>query len=225
MLKRQITSDICVRKDVAFFFYRASPILIKQVFLKLFLDNCVQIHVIVTQRDKVSTASNLSQIDQQTHASAFGQQQQPAAGRFSPSLQPRPSDLMAYVCVRARPFVCFRLVDAKEYDSRSSSNMSPSDFLDSLMGRTSGYDARIRPNFKGLFFTLLSLWLVKGGQSFHTLLYSPHSHLPEAQQLNSLQTLAHTNLASSLIWTSAELHLMLSRGASSALIRAVNHIT
>ncbi|KAM9343110.1 glycine receptor subunit alpha-2 isoform 1-T1 [Pholidichthys leucotaenia] len=43
----------------------------------------------------------------------------------------------------------FRVVDAKEYDSRSSSNMSPSDFLDSLMGRTSGYDARIRPNFKG----------------------------------------------------------------------------
>ncbi|KAM6934222.1 glycine receptor subunit alpha-2 isoform 1-T1 [Xenentodon cancila] len=40
-------------------------------------------------------------------------------------------------------------VDAKEHDSRSSSNMSPSDFLDSLMGRTSGYDARIRPNFKG----------------------------------------------------------------------------
>ncbi|XP_074550488.1 glycine receptor subunit alpha-2 isoform X1 [Halichoeres trimaculatus] len=43
----------------------------------------------------------------------------------------------------------FRVVDAKEHDSRSSSNMSPSDFLDSLMGRTSGYDARIRPNFKG----------------------------------------------------------------------------
>ncbi|XP_014874964.1 glycine receptor subunit alpha-2-like isoform X1 [Poecilia latipinna] len=43
----------------------------------------------------------------------------------------------------------FRAVVAKEYDSRSSSNMSPSDFLDSLMGRTSGYDARIRPNFKG----------------------------------------------------------------------------
>ncbi|AWP13214.1 putative glycine receptor subunit alpha-2-like [Scophthalmus maximus] len=42
-----------------------------------------------------------------------------------------------------------RVVDAKEHDSRSSSNMSPSDFLDSLMGRTSGYDARIRPNFKG----------------------------------------------------------------------------
>uniref|UniRef100_A0A8C3G8W8 Glycine receptor alpha 3 n=1 Tax=Cyclopterus lumpus TaxID=8103 RepID=A0A8C3G8W8_CYCLU len=27
--------------------------------------------------------------------------------------------------------------------------MSPSDFMDKLMGRTSGYDARIRPNFKG----------------------------------------------------------------------------
>ncbi|XP_067300796.1 glycine receptor subunit alpha-2 [Pseudorasbora parva] len=31
----------------------------------------------------------------------------------------------------------------------SSITMSPSDFLDKLMGRTSGYDARIRPNFKG----------------------------------------------------------------------------
>uniref|UniRef100_A0A4W3GSJ0 Glycine receptor, alpha 3 n=1 Tax=Callorhinchus milii TaxID=7868 RepID=A0A4W3GSJ0_CALMI len=30
-----------------------------------------------------------------------------------------------------------------------SQSMSPSDFLDKLMGRTSGYDARIRPNFKG----------------------------------------------------------------------------
>jgi len=29
--------------------------------------------------------------------------------------------------------------------------MSPSDFLDKLMGRMSGYDARIRPNFKGNF--------------------------------------------------------------------------
>ncbi|NXU29745.1 GLRA4 protein, partial [Thalassarche chlororhynchos] len=34
--------------------------------------------------------------------------------------------------------------------SRSSPQpMPPSDFLDKLMGRTSGYDARIRPNFKG----------------------------------------------------------------------------
>ena len=33
--------------------------------------------------------------------------------------------------------------------TKVSQPMSPSDFLDKLMGRTSGYDARIRPNFKG----------------------------------------------------------------------------
>lgn len=33
--------------------------------------------------------------------------------------------------------------------NRAGPQMSPSDFLDKLMGRTSGYDARIRPNFKG----------------------------------------------------------------------------
>ncbi|XP_036965911.1 glycine receptor subunit alpha-3 isoform X3 [Acanthopagrus latus] len=40
----------------------------------------------------------------------------------------------------------------KEVDNAARSRqvpMSPSDFLDKLMGRTSGYDARIRPNFKG----------------------------------------------------------------------------
>uniref|UniRef100_A0A8C3U372 Glycine receptor alpha 3 n=1 Tax=Catharus ustulatus TaxID=91951 RepID=A0A8C3U372_CATUS len=39
----------------------------------------------------------------------------------------------------------------KETDSARSRSMpmSPSDFLDKLMGRMSGYDARIRPNFKG----------------------------------------------------------------------------
>ncbi|KAL7881202.1 hypothetical protein AOLI_G00080500 [Acnodon oligacanthus] len=46
-----------------------------------------------------------------------------------------------------------RIMLAKEHDrssSRGSSlTMSPSDFLDKLMGKTSGYDARIRPNFKG----------------------------------------------------------------------------
>ncbi|KAJ8013117.1 hypothetical protein DPEC_G00049960 [Dallia pectoralis] len=44
-----------------------------------------------------------------------------------------------------------RIVNAKEHETKSGSptNLSPSDFLDSLMGRTSGYDARIRPNFKG----------------------------------------------------------------------------
>ncbi|XP_060699051.1 glycine receptor subunit alpha-3 isoform X3 [Hemiscyllium ocellatum] len=45
----------------------------------------------------------------------------------------------------------FSLVTTKEIEgSRSRAPaMSPSDFLDKLMGRTSGYDARIRPNFKG----------------------------------------------------------------------------
>ncbi|XP_020383932.1 glycine receptor subunit alpha-2 [Rhincodon typus] len=48
----------------------------------------------------------------------------------------------------------FRSAHSKEHDSRSSIKpasqaMSPSDFLDKLMGKTSGYDARIRPNFKG----------------------------------------------------------------------------
>ncbi|XP_069319758.1 glycine receptor subunit alpha-2 isoform X2 [Eulemur rufifrons] len=47
----------------------------------------------------------------------------------------------------------FRVAFCKDHDSRSgkqpSQTLSPSDFLDKLMGRTSGYDARIRPNFKG----------------------------------------------------------------------------
>ncbi|XP_072542797.1 glycine receptor subunit alpha-2 isoform X2 [Salminus brasiliensis] len=46
-----------------------------------------------------------------------------------------------------------RILLAKEHDRSSTrgspSTMSPSDFLDKLMGKTSGYDARIRPNFKG----------------------------------------------------------------------------
>uniref|UniRef100_A0A3Q4H1G2 Glycine receptor, alpha 4a n=1 Tax=Neolamprologus brichardi TaxID=32507 RepID=A0A3Q4H1G2_NEOBR len=32
--------------------------------------------------------------------------------------------------------------------------LSPSDFLDKLMGKTSGYDARIRPNFKGTAYAM-----------------------------------------------------------------------
>uniref|UniRef100_A0A3Q2Q651 Glycine receptor, alpha 4b n=1 Tax=Fundulus heteroclitus TaxID=8078 RepID=A0A3Q2Q651_FUNHE len=36
-----------------------------------------------------------------------------------------------------------------KFPSRALKPPSPSDFLDKLMGRTSGYDARIRPNFKG----------------------------------------------------------------------------
>ncbi|XP_067903130.1 glycine receptor subunit alpha-4-like [Heterodontus francisci] len=46
-----------------------------------------------------------------------------------------------------------RPVSSKEAEikssSKTSSPLSPSDFLDKLMGKTSGYDARIRPNFKG----------------------------------------------------------------------------
>ncbi|XP_033890661.1 glycine receptor subunit alpha-3-like [Acipenser ruthenus] len=47
--------------------------------------------------------------------------------------------------------VLLSLVASKEPEGARSRNipMSPSDFLDKLMGRTSGYDARIRPNFKG----------------------------------------------------------------------------
>uniref|UniRef100_A0AAY5K0N8 Glycine receptor, alpha 3 n=1 Tax=Esox lucius TaxID=8010 RepID=A0AAY5K0N8_ESOLU len=44
------------------------------------------------------------------------------------------------------------LVASKETENprgRAIHPPSPSDFLDKLMGRTSGYDARIRPNFKG----------------------------------------------------------------------------
>ncbi|XP_061101176.1 glycine receptor subunit alpha-3 [Conger conger] len=47
--------------------------------------------------------------------------------------------------------VLLSLVASKEPEGPRgrSMPMSPSDFLDKLMGRTSGYDARIRPNFKG----------------------------------------------------------------------------
>nr|XP_055034579.1 glycine receptor, alpha 4a isoform X1 [Misgurnus anguillicaudatus] len=40
--------------------------------------------------------------------------------------------------------------EIKSSSRPASKPMSPSDFLDKLMGRTSGYDARIRPNFKGV---------------------------------------------------------------------------
>uniref|UniRef100_UPI00398EA4D3 glycine receptor subunit alphaZ1 n=1 Tax=Pristiophorus japonicus TaxID=55135 RepID=UPI00398EA4D3 len=47
--------------------------------------------------------------------------------------------------------VFFSLAASKEVQAARSATKppSPSDFLDKLMGRTSGYDARIRPNFKG----------------------------------------------------------------------------
>ncbi|XP_034398880.1 glycine receptor, alpha 4a [Cyclopterus lumpus] len=55
-----------------------------------------------------------------------------------------------YFCFFQRGFI--RLSSCKEEikpPSRAGPQLSPSDFLDKLMGRTSGYDARIRPNFKG----------------------------------------------------------------------------
>ncbi|XP_004545847.1 glycine receptor, alpha 4a isoform X1 [Maylandia zebra] len=46
--------------------------------------------------------------------------------------------------------VFIRLSSCKEEIKHPSrQELSPSDFLDKLMGKTSGYDARIRPNFKG----------------------------------------------------------------------------
>ncbi|XP_038631985.1 glycine receptor subunit alpha-4-like isoform X2 [Scyliorhinus canicula] len=46
-----------------------------------------------------------------------------------------------------------RPVSSKKAETKSTGRRSlpssPSDFLDKLMGKTSGYDARIRPNFKG----------------------------------------------------------------------------
>lgn len=49
------------------------------------------------------------------------------------------------------PLSFLSLAASKEAEAARSAPkpMSPSDFLDKLMGRTSGYDARIRPNFKG----------------------------------------------------------------------------
>lgn len=50
--------------------------------------------------------------------------------------------------------LCDSVGQCKEVDNAARARqvpMSPSDFLDKLMGRTSGYDARIRPNFKGIY--------------------------------------------------------------------------
>uniref|UniRef100_A0AAR2KUH1 Glycine receptor, alpha 3 n=1 Tax=Pygocentrus nattereri TaxID=42514 RepID=A0AAR2KUH1_PYGNA len=67
------------------------------------------------------------------------------------------SSLLTCLCWRsAKTCSCYSinalfLVVTKEPESARGRAvpMSPSDFLDKLMGRTSGYDARIRPNFKG----------------------------------------------------------------------------
>lgn len=47
-------------------------------------------------------------------------------------------------------FLSSSLAASKEAAARkATSPMPPSEFLDKLMGKVSGYDARIRPNFKG----------------------------------------------------------------------------
>lgn len=64
--------------------------------------------------------------------------------------------------------MCFSSYDSmaqcKEVENAARTRqvpMSPSDFLDKLMGRTSGYDARIRPNFKGIHASCLYFsWLL-----------------------------------------------------------------
>ncbi|KAM8899525.1 glycine receptor, alpha 4b isoform 3-T3 [Spinachia spinachia] len=60
--------------------------------------------------------------------------------------------MIVYIaCVLWTSSVICRSVLCKDMKlpSRAAKPPSPSDFLDKLMGRTSGYDARIRPNFKG----------------------------------------------------------------------------
>uniref|UniRef100_A0A4W3GCW1 Glycine receptor, alpha 1 n=1 Tax=Callorhinchus milii TaxID=7868 RepID=A0A4W3GCW1_CALMI len=55
------------------------------------------------------------------------------------------------LCIWWTKFGISSLAASKEVEAARATDKltSPSDFLDKLMGRTSGYDARIRPNFKG----------------------------------------------------------------------------
>uniref|UniRef100_A0A8C1QT96 Glycine receptor subunit alpha-3-like n=1 Tax=Cyprinus carpio TaxID=7962 RepID=A0A8C1QT96_CYPCA len=48
-----------------------------------------------------------------------------------------------------KPEYLILVASKKPENPQGEKASSPSDFLDKLMGRTSGYDARIRPNFKG----------------------------------------------------------------------------
>ncbi|XP_054610353.1 glycine receptor subunit alpha-2-like isoform X2 [Dunckerocampus dactyliophorus] len=59
--------------------------------------------------------------------------------------------ILCWLCAPCVLFLQGRSVLCKEMKllGGASRPPSPSDFLDKLMGRTSGYDARIRPNFKG----------------------------------------------------------------------------
>lgn len=74
------------------------------------------------------------------------------------------------------PSLC-RSVHCKEMKlpSRAVKPPSPSDFLDKLMGRTSGYDARIRPNFKGN--TLWHASAPLSGKVWERVLLNLHNNL------------------------------------------------
>uniref|UniRef100_I3J2N9 Glycine receptor, alpha 4a n=1 Tax=Oreochromis niloticus TaxID=8128 RepID=I3J2N9_ORENI len=52
-----------------------------------------------------------------------------------------------FLSLQAVGYSCHSCKEEIKHPSRQE--LSPSDFLDKLMGKTSGYDARIRPNFKG----------------------------------------------------------------------------
>ncbi|KAL0963612.1 hypothetical protein UPYG_G00308610 [Umbra pygmaea] len=90
-----------------------------------------------------------------------------------------------------------RAVDAKEHESRSSSstNLSPSDFLDSLMGRTSGYDARIRPNFKGPPVNVTcNIFINSFGSVTETTMVSPPVNVTCNIFINSFGSIAETTM-------------------------------
>ena len=80
-----------------------------------------------------------------------------------------------YVCVFSLLFLGgIRPSSCKEEikpSSRAGPQLSPSDFLDKLMGRTSGYDARIRPNFKGTVHQSSTLLLCQISQTEHLRIY------------------------------------------------------
>ncbi|KAK2116622.1 hypothetical protein P7K49_003508 [Saguinus oedipus] len=96
------------------------------------------------------------------------------------------------------------LAASKEAEAARSAPkpMSPSDFLDKLMGRTSGYDARIRPNFKVPFSecllrTALQIENVLGDAP--RSLFGPTLHPFTSKLLHSPLDLAPEAIASSIV--------------------------
>lgn len=66
---------------------------------------------------------------------------------------------------------------------RTGPQLSPSDFLDKLMGKTSGYDARIRPNFKGTVYAK-----------------ADHHSSPQEHPSESTNTRKQTKTSGSVLW-------------------------